>query len=613
MDVYTKRKYLIIGIFCAAALTIVLRLFYIQVIDVSYKISASSNVLRRVINYPARGLIYDRNGKLLVFNQAAYDVLVIPKELKPFDTLGFCHIAGIEKEELVTEIKKAILYSKVKPTPVVKQLSSQRYAMLQEHLFRYPGFYIQARTIRQYPENIASHVIGYVGEADQRVINSNPYYESGDYIGRTGIESAYEEYLRGVKGISYMMVDVHNRIKGSFEKGKHDTAAVIGKNLISTLNKDLQNYGERLLKGKIGSIIAIEPSTGEILMMASSPSFDPSLFVGREGSKNRIKLMFDPLKPMLNRAASSSYPPGSTFKIANALAGLEDGALNEFMRFSCAGTASSPIRCTHSHESPLSLVSAIRESCNSYFYQAFRSEINHFSTPAEGLTSFRNHLLEMGIGKRVGADIFDEKSGNVPSVGYYDKIYGAGHWNAVTIRSLSIGQGELLLTPVQLANLACIVANRGFYFSPHLVKMIEDIDGKQKKQKVLQFDKHILTAGSSKFDLIADGMEQVVESGTARAAAKVDSLSICGKTGTIQNPHGEAHSAFIAFAPKENPRIAIAVYIEQGVWGARYAAPIASLIIEKYIKNKISKRRQSLEESMLNSDLISTMKIEVGD
>jgi len=322
VDVYTKRKYLVIGLFCLVSIIIVTRLFYIQVIDVSYKISASSNVLRRVINYPARGLIYDRNGKLLVFNQAAYDVLVIPRELKAFDTLGFCRIVGMEKEELATEIKKARLYSSYKATPVVKQLSSQRYAVLQEHLFRYPGFYIQARTIRQYPERIASHVIGYVNEVDQRKIDTNPYYESGDYAGITGIENGYEESLRGVKGISYMMVDVHNRIKGSFEKGKLDTTAVIGKNLISTLHKDLQSYGERLLRGKIGSIVAIEPSTGEILVLASSPSFDPGMFVGREGSKNRIKLMFDPLKPMLNRTVSSSYPPGSTFKLSNSFAGV---------------------------------------------------------------------------------------------------------------------------------------------------------------------------------------------------------------------------------------------------------------------------------------------------
>lgn len=319
--------------------------------------------------------------------------------------------------------------------------------------------------------------------------------------------------------------------------------------------------------------------------------------------------MFDPLKPMLNRAVTSSYPPGSTFKIANALTGLQEGAIDQFVRFSCAGKASSPIKCTHNHESPLALVSAIRESCNSYFYQAFRAEINHFPTPAEGLEAFRNYLLEMGIGKKIGADLYSEKEGNVPTVASYDRIYGSGHWNAVTIRSLSIGQGELLLTPIQLANMASIVANRGFYVTPHLVRSIQ-FDG---SEKVLEFDKHVMNAGRDKFDLIADGMEKVVESGTARFAAKVDSLTICGKTGTIQNPHGEPHGAFVAFAPKENPKIAIAVYIENSKWGASYAAPIASLIIEKYLKNKISKRRMELEESMLNSDLISLMKIQVGD
>lgn len=609
MDLYTKRKYLIIGIFSVAAIIIILRLFYIQVVDVSYKISASSNVLRRIINYPARGLIYDRNGKLLVFNQAAYDVLVIPKEMKAFDTLGFCQIVGIEKGELIAEVKKARLYSMYKPSPVVKQLSSQRYAIFQEHLFKYPGFYIQARTVRQYPERIAAHVLGYAGEVDQKKIENDHYYESGDYIGITGIEQAYEEYLRGVKGISYMMVDVHNRIKGSFENGKLDTAAVIGKNLISTLNKDIQSYGERLLGNKVGSIVAIEPSTGEILMMASSPTFDPAAFVGREGSKARIKLMFDPLKPMLNRAVTSSYPPGSTFKIANALVGLEEGAIDEFTRFSCQGKASSPVRCTHSHESPLALVSAIRESCNSYFYQAFRSEINHFATPAEGLSAFREHLLEFGIGRKIGADIYSEKEGFVPDDSYFNKYFGAGHWNALTIRSLSIGQGELLLTPLQLVNMASIVANRGYYIAPHLARSIQNFDG---SEKVFEFEKHVMSASGDKFDLIADGMQKVVESGTA-AIAKVDSISICGKTGTIQNPHGQAHGAFIAFAPKDNPKIAVAVYIEQSVWGASYAAPIASLIIEKYLKGKISRKRQYLEDTMLNSDLMSKMKLKVGD
>jgi len=609
VDVYSKRKYLVIGLFSLSALIIVIRLFYIQVVDSSYKISADNNVLRREINYPARGVIYDRNGKLLVFNQAAYDVLIIPKEVKAFDTLGFCSIVGVDKAELANEINKAKSYSRYKPSPVIKQLSSQTYAVLQEQLFKYPGFYIQARTLRQYPAKIAAHVLGYVGEVDQKIIDANKYYENGDYIGRSGIEKAYEDQLRGVKGISYKMVDVHQMVKGSFEQGRMDTAAVIGKNLVSTLNADLQSYGEQLLSGKVGSIVAIEPETGEILVLASSPSFDPGLFVGRERSKNYMKLLNDPFKPMLNRAITSSYPPGSTFKIANALIGLEDGVL-QTVRFSCSGPASTPIVCTHNHETPLGLISAIRESCNSFFWQAFRAEINHFPTPAEGLDAFRNSLLEMGIGKRIGGDLYAENSGNIPSLAYYDKIYGAGGWNSMTIRSLSIGQGELLLTPLQLSNMVALIANRGYYISPHLVRSIQNYD---LTQDTLQFEKHTIAAGPENYEMIVEGMEQVVEQGTARLSAKVDSLIICGKTGTIQNPHGAAHSAFVAFAPKINPKIAIAVYVENGIWGSFYAAPIASLIIEKYLKGRISSRRQHFEDAMLNSDLISTMNYEKGD
>lgn len=609
MDVYSKRKYLVIGLFSLSAMIIVLRLFYIQVVDSSYKISADNNVLRREVNYPARGVIYDRNGKLLVFNQAAYDVLIIPREVKPFDTLGFCSIVGVDKKELVNEIIKAKSYSRYKPSPVIKQLSSQTYAVLQEQLFKYPGFYIQARTLRQYPAKIAAHVLGYVGEVDQKIIDGNKYYENGDYIGRSGIEKAYEDELRGVKGISYKMVDVHQMVKGSFEQGRMDTAAMIGKNLISTLNADLQSYGEQLLSGKVGSIVAIEPETGEILVLASSPSFDPGLFVGRERSKNYMKLLNDPFKPMLNRAITSSYPPGSTFKIANALIGLEDGVL-QTVRFSCSGPASTPIVCTHNHETPLGLISAIRESCNSFFWQAFRAEINHFPTPAEGLGAFRNALLEMGIGKRIGGDLYAETSGNIPSVSYYDKYFGPGGWNSLTIRSLSIGQGELLLTPLQLSNMVALIANRGYYIAPHLVRSIQNYD---LTQDTLQFEKHTIAAGAENYEMIVEGMEQVVEQGTARLSAKVDSLIICGKTGTIQNPHGEAHSAFVAFAPKIKPKIAIAVYIENGVWGARFAAPIASLIIEKYLKGRISSRRKQFEDAMFNSDLISTMKYAPGD
>ena len=609
MDVFSKRKYLVIGLFSLTALIILVRLFYIQVVDSSYKISAATNVLRREINYPARGVIFDRNGKLMVFNQAAYDVLVTPREIKAFDTLAFCSIVGVEKEELVNELIKAKNFSRYKPSPIIKQLSSQTYAVLQEQLFKYPGFYIQARTLRQYPAKIAAHVLGYVGEVDQKAIDANKYYENGDYIGRSGIERAYEDELRGVKGISYKMVDVHQMVKGSFEQGRLDTAAIIGKNLVSTLNADLQGYGERLLSGKVGSIVAIEPSTGEILVLASSPTFDPGLFVGRERSRNYSKLLNDPNKPMLNRAITSSYPPGSTFKIANALIGLQDGVLQN-VRYSCNGPASAPIKCTHNHETPLGLISAIRESCNSYFWQAFKSEINHFSTPAEGLEAFRNSLLEMGLGRKIGGDLYSETSGNIPSVSYYDKYFGSGGWNSLTIRSLSIGQGELLVTPLQLSNMVTLIANRGYYISPHLVRSIQEYDG---TQDTLKFEKHTIDAGHDNYEMIAQGMEEVVESGTARASAKIDNVTICGKTGTIQNPHGEAHSAFVAFAPKINPKIAIAVYIENGVWGARYAAPIASLIIEKYLKGNIAPGRQHFEDAMINSDLISTMKLEGGD
>ena len=609
MDVYSKRKYLIIGLFSLTALIIVIRLFTIQVMDPSYKISAENNVLRRVVNFPARGLIYDRNEKLLVFNQAAYDVLITPREMKAFDTLAFCRIVGVEKEELAKEIKTARSYSMYKPSPIIKQLSSQTYAVLQEQLFKYPGFFIQARTLRQFPSKMAAHVLGYIGEVDQKGIDNNAYYESGDYIGKSGIEKSYEAELRGVKGISYMMVDVHNMPKGSFEQGRLDTAAVIGKNLISTLNADLQSYGEQLLAGKVGSIVAIEPETGEILVLASSPTFDPGLFIGRERSKNYSMLLNDPYKPMLNRAITSSYPPGSTFKIANALIGLEEGVL-QTARYSCQGPGTSPIKCTHNHETPLGLISAIRESCNAYFWQAFKAEINHYPTPAEGLEAFRNFLLEMGIGKKIGGDLYSETSGSIPTIAYYDKYFGVGRWNSLTIRSLSIGQGELLLTPLQLSNMVSLIANRGYYIAPHLVRSIQNNDG---TQRVLQFDKHTVNAGRENYEMIVQGMEQVVETGTARLSAKIDSVIICGKTGTIQNPHGEAHSAFVAFGPKINPKIAIAVYIENGVWGARYAAPIASLIIEKYLKGKISPRRQHFEDEMFNSDLISTMKVEAGD
>jgi penicillin-binding protein 2 len=609
VDTYSKRKYLLIGIFCLAALLMIVRLFYIQVIDSSYKISAASNVLRRQINYPARGLVYDRNHKLIVYNQAAYDVLITPREMKAFDTLAFCKIVSVDKAELVAEIKKARSYSMYKPYPIIKQLSSYRYASLQEQLFKFPGFYIQARTLRQYPATIASHILGFIGEVDQKKVDDDRYYESGDYIGISGIEQAYEAELRGVKGISYLMVDVHQRVKGSFENGKLDTAAVIGKNLISTLHADLQAYGERLLAGKVGSIVAIEPKTGEIMILASSPSFDPGMFVGRERTKNYLTLLHDPLKPMLNRAITSSYPPGSTFKVADAIIGLEEGLLGPDIRYSCNGPRSAPIKCTHNHETPLPLESAIRESCNSYFFQAFRAIINKYPNAEDGYEAWRNHLADLGIGLRIGGDLTAENAGSVAKTTYYDRIYGRSHWNVMTIRSLSIGQGELLLTPLQLANLVSVIANKGYYIAPHVVRSIQDID---RSERELSFEKHATSANPYLFQVIADGMEKVVDGGTAKIA-KVDGIAVCGKTGTIQNPRGAAHSAFIAYAPKDDPKIAICVYVEHGVWGARYAAPIASLIIEKYLNDSISPKRKPLEQAMLSADLIAAIHLTGGD
>jgi penicillin-binding protein 2 len=451
--------------------------------------------------------------------------------------------------------------------------------------------------------------LGYVGEVDQKKVDDDHYYESGDYIGKSGLEQAYEDELRGVKGISYMMVDVHNRIKGSFEGGKMDTAAVIGKNLISTLHADLQTYGERLLAGKVGSIVAIEPSTGEILIMASSPSFDPGMFVGRERTKNYMTLLNDPLKPMLNRAITSSYPPGSCFKLADAIIGLEEGLLGPEIRYSCNGPRSVPIKCTHNHETPLPLVSAIRESCNSYFFQAFRAIINKYPNAEDGYEAWRNHLMDLGIGHRIGGDLTAENAGSVAKTTYFDRIYGKSHWNVMTIRSLSIGQGELLLTPLQLANLVSVIANKGFYMTPHVVRSIQDFD---RSERTLSFEKHVTMADPYLFNVIADGMEKVVDGGTAKIA-KVEGIAICGKTGTVQNPHGAAHSAFVAFAPKDDPKIAICVYVENGVWGARYAAPIASLIIEKYLNDSISPKRKPLEQAMLSADLISAMHLSGGD
>ena len=605
MDNYSKRKYLLGTIFIIVALIFVGRLFRLQVLDTNYKQYATKNVLRRVITYPARGLIYDRNGELLVYNKASYDLLVTPREVSAFDTTSFCDMLNIEKKELIASLNKAQKYSSYKPSVIIKQLSPENYAVLQEKLFHFPGFFVQTRTLREYPQKTAAHVLGYVGEVDRSKIQKDSYYSQGDYIGVIGLERAYEEALRGQKGVSFQLVDVHNRIKGNYRDGKSDTVAILGKNLTTTIDADLQAYAEYLMQNKKGSVVAIEPATGEVLAFLSAPTYDPSLLVGRARGVNYQKLAADTLKPIFNRAIQAAYPPGSTFKLMNALIALQEHTITEQTEFTCQGPLSHPIRCTHNHLTPISLRNAIRESCNPFFWNTFNSIMRKYPRTDQGYEVWRNHLMSFGLGQRLGTELKSELSGSIPKGSYYNYYYGENHWNALTIRSMAIGQGELLITPFQLANLAVTIANRGYFYTPHLVKSIWSI---KEKPETLKFERHQTTIDPEHFNVVVEGMQAVVEESNTRYYTKLDSITICGKTGTVQNPHGSDHSVFIAFAPKENPKIAISVYVENGVWGARYAAPIASLIIEKYLTDSIAPRRISLEKRMHDANLLNSIQ-----
>ncbi|WP_163718390.1 penicillin-binding protein 2 [Mangrovibacterium lignilyticum] len=603
MDKYAKRKFILGAIFVFIAIVFIIRLFTIQVIDSSYKQYATKNVLRKVINYPARGLIYDRNGELLVYNKAAYDLLVTPREVSTFDTTQLCSILKIEQADLMAELKKAKKYSRYKPSVIVKQLSTEMYAMLQEKLYKYPGFFVQTRTLREYAHPIASHMLGYVGEVNQSQINKDSYYSQGDYIGVTGIERTYEKELRGHKGVNYFLVDVHNRLKGTYNDEKNDSAAVLGNNLTTTIDSKLQSYCELLMKNKRGAVVAIEPKTGEILCFYSGPDYNANLLVGRERSKNYQLLLNDTLKPLTNRAISAAYSPGSTFKTLNALIALEEGTITENTAVSCFGKASSPIRCTHNHETPITLVGGIRESCNPFFWNTFKTIINKYPTSEEGYKKWREHILSFGLGQTLGTEFYGESKGNIPEASYYDRYFGKRRWNALTVRSLSIGQGEIIVTPLQMANMAAVIANRGYYIDPHIVKAIEDPDQSSRK---LSFEKKVSMIHPEHFTKVIEGMQEVVDQTNTRYTAHVEGIDICGKTGTIQNSHGSDHSAFIAFAPKDDPQIAIAAYVENGVWGARYAAPIASLMIEMYLNDSITApNRKALEKKMIEANLLN--------
>ncbi|PIF06246.1 MAG: penicillin-binding protein 2 [Draconibacterium sp.] len=602
MDIFAKRKYLVIGVFLVVGLIFILKLFNIQVLDRQYKEYATNNVLREVVQYPARGLIYDRNGNLMVFNKPAYDLLITPREVEPFDTTYFCSLLDVSREDLLEGIQKAKDYSTYKPSILVKQIPPETYAILQEHLYKFKGFHTQSRTLREYSQPVAAHVLGYVSEVSPGDIARDGYYKSGDYIGRNGIEQIYETQLRGTKGIKKQLVDVHNRIQGSFRNGREDIPAEIGKNLYCTLDLDLQMYAEKLFQNKRGAVVAIEPSTGEVLVMLSAPTYDPGLLVGRIRSANYLKLTKDSLNPLFNRALQAKYPPGSTFKIINTLIGIQEGAINAYTRFSCAGRASSPISCTHDHVSPANVIQAIRESCNSFLWHTFRIIISKGENVEEGFNAWRNYVYSFGLGKKPGKDFNNALEGNLPTSGFYNNIYGKGHWNALTIRSLAIGQGELGVIPLQMANVAAIVANRGYYYTPHLVKSIDN-DTVASDFKI----KKLTKISPENFEPIIEGMDQVVNL-KVPGKAKIPGVEMCGKTGTVENNQGSDHSVFIAFAPREDPKIAIFVYVENGVWGSRYAAPIASLIVEKYMNDTIATSRKWVETIMMDANLLNPIQ-----
>ncbi len=598
-DRFLNRRLIIGAIVVLAALFLLIRLFSIQVVDTSYRVSADNNVLRYVTQYPARGLIYDRNGKLMVYNQAAYDLMVIPVQVSLKDTAGFCQSLGITRSYFLERMKAAISYSRRAPSVFLKQISAETYAAFQEKMFMYPGFYVQPRTLRKYSKPVASHALGYVSEVDENIIRKKPYYKSGDYIGTTGIEEAYEEELRGRKGVRIFLVDVYGRVKGSYEEGKFDTTAVQGKDIISTLDLDLQEYAETLMKGKSGSVVAIQPSTGEILTLVSSPWYDPGLLVGRIRSENFAKLQADTAKPIFNRATMASYPPGSTFKPVNGLIALQEKVITPSTMFGC-DPGYLFVGC-HVHETPLDLAGAVKNSCNSYFCQAFRRIMENpsYKSVTEAYNKWREYLDQFGFGRPLGSDLVNERPGFLPAASFYDNRYGQGRWKALTIISMAIGQGEVGASPLQMANMTAAIANRGYYYSPHIVRAIGDSLNKTRGLSV----RHEIKIDPENFESIIKGMDAAVNGGAGATAsiAAIDSITVCGKTGTAQNPHGKDHSIFIAFAPKEKPEIAIAVYIENAGFGATYAAPVASLIIEKYLRGTI--KRKYLEDYVFSLTL----------
>ena len=601
------RKALLPTIVIITASLLLIRLFYLQIIDDSFKLKSENNAIKIKYDYPERGYVYDRYGKLLIANQPSYDIMVIPRDVKDLDTLEFCSLLDITKEFFIKKIEKAKVYSPMLPSVFLPQLNKLEYAAFQEKIRKFSGFYIQKRSLRDYQVGFGANVFGFITQVNENIVKKNPYYVGGDLIGKQGIEESYETFLRGQKGVKYILKDKFNREIGSYKEGKYDTLSKQGDDLTLTIDGELQKYGEELMVNKWGGIVAIEPKTGEILALVSAPNFDPALLVGRQRSKNYTLLRNDSIaKPMYDRGLLAEYTPGSPFKILTGLIALQEGVIDENTIFNCHHGFSYArgrfMKC-HCHGGPMQLHNGIYESCNTYFSSAYIKLINKYKNHSYAVDIWAKHLKSFGLGEYMGYDLPIGKKGNIPSSKLYNKVYNGWNWDGKTIVSNAIGQGEVLMTPIQLANFMAIMANRGYYYTPHIVKKIkgEILDKKYRT-------KHVTTIDRKYFEPMVSGMFDVYNKGTAFGLG-VAGIDICGKTGTAENylkVNGKRvklqdHSIFVAFAPKDNPKIAIAVFVENGYWGKRWAGPITTLMIEKYLKRKITK--VDFEKRMLTGSL----------
>lgn len=604
---YINRKYILGGIAVAVVIIYLIRLFLLQLMSDDYKKNADSNAFRKEIQYPSRGLILDRKGRLLVYNESSYNIMVVMNDQRGIDTLDFCQTVGITKDfyiKRMDEIKSKISYSRYTPQLFISQIPAEEFSVFREKLFRFKGFSVEKRSVRHYTTGLGAHLLGDVGEVNDKDIANDDYYQSGDFIGKLGVERSYEKELRGEKGMRIMLRDVHGRTQGHYQNGKYDKAPVPGKDVTLSIDLDLQALAERLLEGKLGAIVAIEPSTGQILCMASSPTYDPRLTVGRNRGKYHQQLSRDPMRPLLNRAIMGTYPPGSTFKITQALMGLQEGSITPEIAFPCHhgfNYKGLHLGC-HGHASPINLVPAIGTSCNAYFcwnlYRMFSNK-RKYGSVQNAMNCWKDHMVDMGFGYKLGIDLPGESRGMIPNANYYDDHYRKS-WNALTVISISIGQGEVTATPLQIANLAATVANRGHYYVPHIVRSIRggQIDS-------LYTHPHHTTINPRWYNYAVAGMRKAVLSGTCHAA-NIPGIEVCGKTGTAQN-RGHDHSAFMGFAPMTSPRIAVVAYIENGGFGAVYGVPIGALIMEQYLNGSLS------PSSEKKAQVIQNRHIKYGD